>query len=326
MGRLTTWVPAQNRSGVSRRWRNLNQDGAEAIVDANSVGIIGLGLMGTALAERLLEAGYAVWVHNRTRQKSEPLLARGARWSDNPLVVCDRVVISLYTTDTVEEMLDRLSVGLRPGQILIDTTTGEPEQTARLGARLDARGVQYLDAPISGSSEQTRRGEATAIVGGPREALDACRDLFQCCVAKTLYAGPCGSAAKMKLVSNLVLGLNRAALAEGLAFAQAIGLETEAALDVLLNTMAYSRIMDTKGRKMIEGDFSTQARLSQHLKDVRLILAAAAGAGQALPLSETHCRLLEAAEAAGFGDADNSALIRAYDRPFGSAPTADPSP
>jgi 3-hydroxyisobutyrate dehydrogenase-like beta-hydroxyacid dehydrogenase len=221
--------------------------------------------------------------------------------------------VSLYTTDTVEEMLERLSDGLRPGQILIDTTTGEPEQTARLGARLAAQGVQYLDAPLSGSSEQTRRGEATAIIGGPREALDACQDLFQCCAATTLYAGPWGSGAKMKLVSNLVLGLNRAALAEGLVFARSIGLETERALEVLMRTMSYSRIMDTKGRKMVEGDFSLQARLSQHLKDIRLILAAAAEAGQPLPLSETHRQLLEAAEAAGFGEADNSAIVRAFD-------------
>jgi hypothetical protein len=130
-------------------------------MDTRNVGMIGLGLMGSALTERLLQAGYTVWVHNRTREKAEPLVARGARWAENPLSDCDRVLISLYTTDTVEEMLDRLSDGLRPGQILIDTTTGEPEQTARLGARLAARGVQYLDAPISGSSQQTRRGEVT---------------------------------------------------------------------------------------------------------------------------------------------------------------------
>ena len=115
----------------------------------------------------------------------------------------------------------------------------------------------------------------------------------------------------MKLVSNLVLGLNRAALAEGLVFAQVLGLEAEAAL-ALIGTMAYSRIMDTKGRKMIEGDFRVQARLSQHLKDIRLILDAAAAAGQALPLTEIHRQLLEVAEAAGFGEADNSAIIRAF--------------
>ena len=101
-------------------------------MDWKSVGVIGLGLMGTALTERLLDAEYAVWVHNRTREKADPLIARGARWADNPLAVCDRVLISLYTTDTVEHVLDQLVDGL-PGQILVDTTTGEPDQTARLG-------------------------------------------------------------------------------------------------------------------------------------------------------------------------------------------------
>jgi 3-hydroxyisobutyrate dehydrogenase-like beta-hydroxyacid dehydrogenase len=283
-------------------------------IDTKNVGMIGLGLMGTALTERLLEAGYAVWVHNRTREKADPLVARGAQWAENPLDVCDRVLISLYTTDTVEEVLAQLDGGLRPGQILIDTTTGEPEQTVRLGARLAARGVSYLDAPISGSSEQTRRGEATAIVGGPQEVFTACRDLFDSCAQRTIYAGPCGSGSRMKLVSNLVLGLNRAGLAEGLVFARTLGIDLDAALQVLIGSMAYSRIMDTKGRKMIEGDFRTQARLAQHLKDIRLILAAATAAGQDLPLTETHCRLLEAAESAGFGDADNSAIIRAFDR------------
>ncbi len=281
-------------------------------MESSSVGIVGLGLMGTAFTQRLLEAGFSVWVYNRTREKAEPLLALGARWTDNPLAVCDRVIISLYTTDTVEAVLAQLADGLRPGQILIDTTTGSPKQSAALGARLQARGVSYLDAPFSGSSEQTRRGEATAIAGGPLEAFRQCRDLFECLAETTIYAGPCGSGSKMKLVSNLVLGLNRAALAEGLAFARSLGLDDEATLQVLTGTMAYSRIMDTKGRKMIEGDFGVQAKLSQHLKDVCLMLDAAQAAGLELPLSTTHRRLLEVAEEAGYGEADNSAVIQAY--------------
>lgn len=280
-------------------------------MEKKRVGMIGLGLMGTALTERLLDAEYSVWVYNRTRDKADPLLARGAGWADNPLEECDRVLISLYTTDTVEEVLGQLGEALRPGQVLIDTTTGEPEQTARLGAGMAERGVHYLDAPISGSSQQTREGKVTTIVGGAREIFNCCRDLFDCWSAKTIYAGPCGSGSKMKLVSNLVLGLNRAALAEGLVFAETLGLDTEAALEVLMGSMSYSRIMDTKGKKMIQGDFRTQARLAQHLKDIRLIVAAATQAGQRLPLSAIHQQLLEAAVSAGLGDEDNSAIIQA---------------
>ena len=107
--------------------------------------------------------------------------------------------------------------------------------------------------------------------------------------------------------------MNRARLPRA-GFCESPGLEGSAALQVLLGTMAYSRIMDTKGQKMVEGDFHTQARLSQHLKDLRLIIQAATEAGQALPLTEVHRRLLEIAESAGFGDADNSAVIEAFSR------------
>jgi 3-hydroxyisobutyrate dehydrogenase-like beta-hydroxyacid dehydrogenase len=281
----------------------------ETRTDKELIGLIGLGLMGTALTERLLALGYRVAVWNRTPAKAAPLLAGRAEWSDNPLAVCRRVIISLYTTEVVEQVIEQMSDGLHPGQIIVDTTTGEPERTAALGERLSTQGVRYLDAPISGSSEQTRKGEAILIVGGDPEAFAACADLWSVMGSKVFHVGPCGAAAKMKLISNLVLGLNRAALAEGLAFAEALAVPSAAALDVLAGSMAYSRVMDTKGRKMVERDFTVQARLAQHSKDVRLILGAAAKAGVKLPLTETHFRLLEQAEATGLGDHDNSAII-----------------
>lgn len=281
------------------------------------VGIIGLGLMGTALAERFLEHGYRVLVWNRTREKAAPLLARGAEWSDNPLATCPRVLISLYTTEVVVDVLEQLQAGRHSGQILLDTTTGEPEQTAALGGRLAAQGVHYLDAPISGSSQQTRDGQATVIVGGERTTFDACADLWSVMGAKVFHVGPCGSAARMKLISNLVLGLNRAVLAEGLAFAEAIGVAPAAALEVLKGSNAYSRAMDVKGRKLVERDYTVQAKLSQHLKDVRLMLQAAGTAGLPLPLTETHARLLEQAEAAGLGELDNSAIQEVLRLPGG---------
>jgi 3-hydroxyisobutyrate dehydrogenase-like beta-hydroxyacid dehydrogenase len=282
--------------------------------DQQGIGVIGLGLMGAALTERLLEHGYRVLVWNRTRAKASPLLAQGAEWSDNPLTSCHRVIICLYTTEVVEAMLAQLDTGLHAGQILLDTTTGDPVRTAALGARLAGRGVRYLDAPISGSSEQTRRGEATVLVGGDRATFEACADLWRVMGAKTIHVGPCGSAAKMKLITNLVLGLNRAALAEGLAFAEAIGISPAAALEAMAGSMAYSRAMDVKGRKMIEHDFTVQARLSQHLKDVGLMLQAAGKAGMPLPLADTHRRLMEQAEEAGLGELDNSAIIEVLRR------------
>ncbi len=268
--------------------------------------------MGTAIAERFLEHGYPVVVWNRTADKAAPLVARGAVWSDRPFAVCERVIVSLYSSDVVATVLAQMQADLRRGLTVIDTTTGEPESAVVISEQLKQRGVDYLDAPISGSSEQTRRGEALVMVGGEATVFQACADLWSVLGRRVLHVGTSGSAAKLKLVTNLVLGLNRAALAEGLVYAQSLDIDQAAALEVLRESAAYSRTMDVKGQKMITGDFSVQARLSQHLKDVRLILASAAAAGLSLPLSQTHRELLERVEAAGHGELDNSAVIKAY--------------
>ena len=278
------------------------------------VGVIGLGLMGSAIVDRLLDHQFLPMIWNRTPEKAEPFLHRGAIWSDNPIADCDRVIVSLYSSDVVESVLQSLKSSLRPGQIVIDTTTGDPEQSVRWEKRLAESGAIYLDAPISGSSEQTRRGEATVIVSGQQQAFEGCEDLWPVLGKNVFYVGASGNAAKMKLVSNLVLGLNRAALAEGLVFAESIGIEPRSALEVLRGSAAYSRQMDTKGHKMVDQDFSVQARLSQHLKDVRLMLEAATNAGLRLSLADTHRQLLEHAESLGLGELDNSAIIQAMRR------------
>ncbi len=279
------------------------------------VGLVGTGLFGTALAERLLEDRFPVVVYNRTPAKAEPLLARGAVWSDNPLANCQRVIFSLFTADQVEQVFEQMNSRPLGGRIVVDTSTSDPQQTIAVGARLAKHGVKYLEAPFSGSSEQTRNRESTALVAGERAAFTACRDLWDCLAAKTFYVGPWGNAAKMKLVTNLVLGLNRAVLAEGLVFAEAAGLTMEDALNVLLNSPAYSRTMDAKGPKMVHSEFTPEARLSQHIKDVRLMLEEAARGGASLPISGVHLELLEQAEAAGLGELDNSAIIRVIQDP-----------
>jgi 3-hydroxyisobutyrate dehydrogenase-like beta-hydroxyacid dehydrogenase len=283
--------------------------------ERHTVGLIGAGLMGAALAERLVGGGLDVFGYDVEPGRREALARCGARVAASAgavLAACPRALLSLPDLDVVASVLHAEAAALRAGQILVDTTTGAPPQAERLGADLAGRGVAYLDATVSGSSAQVRRAEVMLLVGGPADAFARCRDLFACFARAAHHLGPCGSGAKMKLVSNLVLGLNRAALAEGLAFAGALGLDGARALALLRDGMAYSRVMDSKGEKMVRGDFEPQARLAQHLKDVRLILAAAESSGLRLPLSLAHRRLLEAAESAGYGALDNSAVIRAY--------------
>lgn len=283
--------------------------------DDRTIGLLGTGLLGTALGERLLMAGFTVHAYNRTRSHAEQLLQHGAHWSDNPFSVCNRVLVCLFTTEIVEQVLTRLG-GMHPGQIIIDCTTGDPHQVKELATSLTARGIQYLEAPIAASSEQTRRGEAIAIVSGPQELSRQCTDITDAFAQKTFYVGECGNAAKVKLVNNLFIGLHRAVLAEGLSFAHALDLPLESTLEFLRQSNAYSSVMDTKGAKMLSQDFSPQAKLSQHLKDVRIILSEAQQNGLELPLSILHEQLLNRLTTMGYGGADNSAIIKA----FGTAP------
>jgi len=283
---------------------------------AERVGLIGLGLMGMALAERLRSGGLDVWGHDIDPGRNDLLGRAGGRPVSTATEVastCGRILLSLPDCDVVEAVLADMGPSLVAGRIVVDTSTGDPERARAVGQRLAERGICYLDAPISGSSRQVREGQAVVLAGGPAGAFDQCQDLFRLFARRWFHLGPCGRGSQMKLVSNLVLGLNRAALAEGLWLAKTLGLDAQTVLMVLRESMAYSRIMDTKGEKMIRGDFEPQARLSQHHKDVRLMLQAAAQAGTDLPLTQAHARLLELAESAGYGAQDNSAIIRAFE-------------
>jgi 3-hydroxyisobutyrate dehydrogenase len=285
-------------------------------MDAHTVGMIGLGLLGGALAERFRGAGFAVIGFDKDPDSCRRLAELGGRPAASAREVvraCRRLVLSLPSTPVVESVLEELAPELGEGWQIVDTTTGDPERTVALGAGLAKKGIRYLDATVSGSSQQVRATEAVVMVGGAQADCEACADLFACFAREWYHLGPWGSGAKMKLVVNLVLGLNRAALAEGLAFARSCGLDLAATLRVLRAGAAHWRVMDAKGRKMIEQDFQPEARLSQHLKDVRLILATAERVGARVPLSVVHRALLEQAEAAGWGGHDNSALIKAYD-------------
>ena len=278
------------------------------------VGLIGLGLMGHAFAQRLLAAGWEVIgfdVAPACRRRARQLGVRLTRSNPAVFTACDRVLLSLPTLHETELVLREARAALRDGHLLLDTTTGEPEQAEAIHHRLATLGVRYLDTTISGNSQQVAAGDdVLTMVGGDAEAFAAARKLLRVLTPRVRHVGPSGSGARMKLVTNLVLGLNRAVLAEGLCFAEQLGFTRRAALEVLLDSMAYSAIMDTKGEKMVTEDFTPQARLSQHLKDVRLMLQAAEAKRFKLPLTTVHRQLLEAAEAAGLGALDNSALIK----------------
>lgn len=289
----------------------------------DTVGLIGLGLVGTALGARLKHAGCDVIGFDRGGKARADWSAQGGALAASPRTMGEQacvVLLAVYDTAGVievvegpEGLLDGRADAPSPAAVrtIIDCSTGDPEALLALAARLAARGIGFIEAPLSGSSQQIAQGSATMLLGGEATLIHAHTALLEALAPQRIHVGGAGMGARAKLATNLVLGLNRAVLAEGFVFAERLGISPEIFLQLVLATPARSDAALAKGERMVRGDFAApQSRIRQHLKDVVLMLAAAEGEGQRLPLSETHAELLRAAVAAGDGELDNAAIVR----------------
>jgi len=297
-----------------------------AAVSSRCVGLVGLGLVGQALATRLIAAGFTVHGYDLRPESRAALQALGGTPEESTRAVgaaCDCVLLAVFDSNDVLAVLEQPDALLAPGhrvQVVIDCSTGTPEVLQALAARLQERGIAFVEGPLSGSSQQIAAGEATQLLGGDAAAIARCAPVLEALARERIHVGAAGTAAKAKLATNLVLGLNRAALAEGMVFAETLGIAPETFLALVLATPARSAAAEAKGALMASGRFEPQSRIRQHLKDVGLMLAAANSAGQPLPLSEVHERLMRDAVAAGDGDLDNAAIIRQWRRERTSPP------
>ena len=289
------------------------------IQEHKPVGVIGTGLMGTACAKRLLAAGFDVLGYDVDAAKLAGLAVLGGRTARTVAEIagaCDKVVIAVFNTEQVEETIEgpRGLVASRPRNAppltVICVSTCDPERISALAARLTAARLRYVEAPLSGTSEQTARGEALGLIGGDRAAADGAADVLDAICPRRHHLGAAGNGGRAKLAINLILGVNRAALAEGLVFAERMGLDPAAFLAVARESAAYSQVMDIKGVKMVSGDFAPHGFVTQSLKDFALMAGQARRLEQRLPLAETYAALMQGCVAAGEGALDNSVVIR----------------
>lgn len=302
--------------------------GAEMNDARPRIGIVGLGLVGQAIAQRLRGAGFDCIGYDLRPQAVAQFAAAGHQGTQTLADLAGlalglhTVVLAVFDTAGVLDVVQTL-LAAQPAQserlTLIDCSTGDPDALAALAQRLHARGVGFIEAPLSGSSAQIAAGEATLLLGGSDADIAAQASVLGAISAQRVHMGGAGMGARAKLATNLVLGLNRAALAEGMVFAERMGIAPAAFLQLVLATPARSQAAAAKGAMMVTGQFEPQSRIRQHLKDVQLMLDAALAAGQRLPLSQAHAALMRAAIDAGDGDLDNAAIIRQIRRE-GTAP------
>lgn len=286
-------------------------------INAQPVAVVGLGLMGEVFAKRLIDAGFSVTGFDIDPARRARLSALGGAAVDTIAEIAQiaqPILLAVFNTDQVEQVVEQEllpALGDRSNRIIACLSTCDPDRIAALAARVGARGIRYLDVPVSGTSEQVRQGDGVGLIAGDPEAAREVGPIFGALFRESFHVGKVGDGGRIKLAINLVLALNRLALAEGLVFAERVGVDPAAFLRVARVSAASSQVMDTKGPKMLSGDFTPEARIKQTLKDARLMLDKASAAGQKLPMLELHAQVCETCIAAGDGDLDNSVVIKA---------------
>ena len=282
---------------------------------AETVGIVGVGLMGQAFSHHLAKSGFKVRgfdlderrlreLHERggTPVESPAAAARGARW----------LITSLPTSDIVREAVlgeNGVAGAAAKGLILADTSTSRPQDSEMLGAELAKRGIRFLDACVSGTSAMAWKKDLIVIAGGTPADFEAAKPLFDGFARAAYRMGPVGSGAVTKLIINLILFGNRLALAEGLVFGMKAGMEGESLLKVLQDAACSSKTMIDKSPKMLKGDFSPEGQVRISLKDARLALEQGARFGTPMLVGGLWAQLEQAAYQQGFGELDSSAFI-----------------
>lgn len=282
---------------------------------ATPVGVIGIGLMGMACARRMRAAGLELLGYDVDAGKLDAFVGIGGKRAASVAQIareCRIVVMAVFNTDQVEQTVDALAAAVPAGApplITVCVSTCDPDRITKLVARTAADKLRYVEAPVSGTSQQTEAGDALGLIGGDPAAAQEAGDVLDAICPRRHHLGAAGNGGRAKLAINLILGVNRAALAEGLVFAQKLGLDPGAFLNVARESAAQSQVMDIKGPKMVSGDYTPHGFISQTRKDFLLMLEQAKARGQGLPLAETYVAIVDGCVAAGEGELDNSAVI-----------------
>jgi len=288
-----------------------------------TISYLGLGTMGSGMASNLLKAGYELTVWNRSAEKCEPFVRKGARVADTPAGAVrdvDLVMYSLSNDQAIEEMVfgaKGILSGIKEGQIAIDMSTVLPATSLREEEAYAKRGVDFLDAPVFGSKNESADAKLWIMAAGKRDAFEKVKPVLQHLGQTIHYFGKNGNAAAMKLVGNLIVALEMEALAEGLVLAQKAGLDLSTVMEVVKVADFRSPLLVSNCQNVLKRDFSTSFALKLMLKDASLIEKFAGSLQSPIPALRVVQKNLQSAVALGFGEENASALIRALEKKAG---------
>lgn len=283
-----------------------------------TIGFIGVGVMGKPMAANLLRAGYSVSIVPRHPEKEAPLIAQGALTvasSQELARTSDVIILMLPETNTVKQVLFEdggIALGIQKGSIVIDMSTISPEETTKFAEQLAAAGCAMLDAPVSGGEKGAEAGTLGIMVGGPQEVFERCRPIFEAMGKTITYTGPSGCGQKTKLVNQLVGATNLLGAVEALRLARAAGLDEQTTLEAVSSGAASSWMLVNLVPKILQGDFAPGFSIRLQHKDVTLLKDWLAGMGGDFPAANLVYSLFHEAVDAGLAGQGNQGLINLW--------------
>ncbi|MFX1243287.1 MAG: 2-hydroxy-3-oxopropionate reductase [Promethearchaeota archaeon] len=291
---------------------------------ADRIGFIGLGIMGRPMARNLMAAGYSLTVWNRSRPGIEELAGEGASPASSPQEVASRsdVVVTVVTdSPDVEEVAlgpQGIIEGGRPGLVHIDMSTISPAVTRRIASALAQKGIEMLDAPVSGGDTGAKAGTLSIMVGGKEETFQRCGPIFEVLGRTIVHCGPNGAGQTVKLCNQIVVGLNNLAMCEALVFAAKAGVDTRRMLEAVGAGAASSWALSNLAPRVLERDFRPGFKVAHQQKDLRLALDTAGEQATPLPGTSLVHQLFAAVEAEGLGAEGTQALVIALEKLAGA--------
>jgi 2-hydroxy-3-oxopropionate reductase len=279
------------------------------------VGFVGLGIMGAAMAGNLLEAGFELVVHNRTRAKAEQFAQHGTRVADSPREVAelsDITITMLPGPPQIEEVIageDGLLVGAREGSLIVDMSTSSPVLARELARSARDKAVGMLDSPVSGGDVGARDGTLSIMVGGEEDDFERAQPLFQTMGETVVHVGGAGAGQVVKACNQIVVALVIEALAEALVLGSKAGVAPHKVVEALAGGLAANRVLEVKGEKFLSHDFTPGGKVEYHRKDLGIALAAGREYGATLPVTALVDQMFGVLEARGRGGWDHSALL-----------------
>ena len=281
----------------------------------DTIGFIGLGIMGRPMAHNLLKAGFPLIVHNRHQEVTDEFLAAGARAGDRPrdiAAACDVLITMLPGSAQVEEVLigpGGAIEGAREGVIVIDMSTISPAVTSTLAARLTEGSMSMLDAPVSGGDKGAIAGSLSIMVGGDEDTFNRCMPIFQALGKTIVHVGKNGAGQVVKACNQIVVALIIEAVSEALVLGSKAGVDPAKILQVLGGGLAANRVMELRGASMLAHDFTPGGRIRIHHKDLGIVLELSRMYGVSLPVTALVDQMFASLESRGRGDLDHSALL-----------------